>query len=525
MRRLGSKRNLAVYSALVGLGLGICAWQVEEHLRFNRAEAAALVNRGRDVTSTLGVVVRSQRRFGMVVSRERLQSALQDLVRPDELVGIAILGATGETIASAGQTAELTPEMLRARGIYWSNNELTIMNIMDLGTSSVPDGGATSATIVVSDGSLPRNFRGRPRPPPESDSGRPSESNGAARDAVPAASTPSATSTASSTSGSNAPATPSVANPTGPRGRPPFGRPSWMSEDEYESVIRKQGVHSLVISIATAEMRRRETADLLLRSLVSLLALGAAAVSAFAWRNVAKSADLQIRLARAGEINAHLKERNLAAAGLAHETRNPLNLIRGLAQMITMQTEAIPKLREHSMQIIEEADRVTGQLNEFINYSKPRDAQLAPVDIQRVIGDVLRALLPDLEEKQIEVTPPTTALRIEADEQLLRQMLFNVLLNAVQALSPAGKIDIRLQQVSVRSAVLDIADNGPGVVPSARLNIFKPYFTMRPKGVGLGLAIVQQIATAHGWEVLCLANEPRGAIFRFRNLVIAPPAL
>ena len=70
--------------------------------------------------------------------------------------------------------------------------------------------------------------------------------------------------------------------------------------------------------------------------------------SGLAWRNLAKSSDLQIRLVRASEMNTHLKEMNLAAAGLAHETRNPLNIIRGLAQMISKQPDTPPKMRKKS---------------------------------------------------------------------------------------------------------------------------------------------------------------------------------
>ena len=135
-----AKRNLVVSVTLIGCGLGICGWQIEEHIRFKRGAAQALINRGRDITSTLGVVVRSQRRNGIVVSKERLQSALQDLIRPDELESIAILGATGEPIASAGHAVELTPEMLRARGVFWSELSLTILNLMDLGAAATEDG-------------------------------------------------------------------------------------------------------------------------------------------------------------------------------------------------------------------------------------------------------------------------------------------------------------------------------------------------------------------------------------------------
>lgn len=294
-----------------------------------------------------------------------------------------------------------------------------------------------------------------------------------------------------------------------------------MNPEEWDSVIQKQGVHSLVLSLSTAEMRRTVMNDLLLRSLVSLLALGGSVLSVLAWRNVGKSSDLQIRLIKAGEMNTHLKEMNFAAAGLAHETRNPLNLIRGLAHMISMQAESSPKLKGHASTIIEEADRVTVQLNEFINYSKPREAHLAPVEVKRLVADVARTLVPDIEEKHITLKQPESPLLIEADEQLLRQALFNVLLNATQAVAPGGQIEVKLVQTGPRDAMIEIADDGPGVPAAERANIFKPYVTMRPKGVGLGLAIVHQIASAHHWDVACDANEPRGAVFRFHRIKLA----
>ena len=94
-------RRLVIYVVLLGCGLAVCGWQVEEHARFKRDAAQALINRGRDITSTLGVLVRSQRRFG-IVSKERLQSGLQDLIRPGELESLAILSAAGEIVANAG---------------------------------------------------------------------------------------------------------------------------------------------------------------------------------------------------------------------------------------------------------------------------------------------------------------------------------------------------------------------------------------------------------------------------------------
>jgi len=185
---------------------------------------------------------------------------------------------------------------------------------------------------------------------------------------------------------------------------------------------------------------------------------------------------------------------------------------------VAMQAQDAPKLKEHASAIIEEADRVTVQLNQFIDYSKPRQAHFAPVEISRLVADVARTLVPDIEDKQVRLEPATAPLSVEADEQLFRQALFNLLLNAVQAVEPGGCIQVRWQATANGEATLEVVDDGPGVAEADRTEIFKPYVTKRPKGVGLGLAIVHQIVAAHRWEIECLPNTPRGAIFRLSHL-------
>jgi signal transduction histidine kinase len=103
----------------------------------------------------------------------------------------------------------------------------------------------------------------------------------------------------------------------------------------------------------------------------------------------------------------------------------------------------------------------------------------------------------------------------------LRQVLFNLLINAIQAADANGSIQLLVHRAGAAEAVLEVRDDGPGVPPENRQEIFKPYFTTHQKGTGLGLAVVQQIVLAHGWEITCLANEPRGAVFRITHLKIA----
>jgi signal transduction histidine kinase len=95
-------------------------------------------------------------------------------------------------------------------------------------------------------------------------------------------------------------------------------------------------------------------------------------------------------------------------------------------------------------------------------------------------------------------------------------------LNAAQSVAEGGQIQIVTRRDNSAEASVAVHDDGPGVPPENRAEIFKPYFTTQPKGTGLGLAVVQQIVASHGWEIQCLANEPSGAIFRISHLKLVP---
>ena len=176
-----------------------------------------------------------------------------------------------------------------------------------------------------------------------------------------------------------------------------------MDDKEYQSLLEKRAVHGLVLAMSTESFQTASTRDFWLRSIILILATVSVAGSGLAWRNLAKTSELQIRLVRASELNTHLKEMNLAAAGLAHETRNPLNIIRGLAQMISKQPDAAPETQAKSREIIDEADKVAAQLNEFINYSRPREVRRAVLALGSVVAEVVRALNYDLDEKKIRL--------------------------------------------------------------------------------------------------------------------------
>jgi two-component system sensor histidine kinase HydH len=294
-----------------------------------------------------------------------------------------------------------------------------------------------------------------------------------------------------------------------------------MDDATFQSMIAKRELHGLLLAMSTSALEDVSRRDLWARCIIGFFATLSVLGAGFAWRNLEKTADLQLRLVRASEMNTHLRGMSVAAAGLAHEIRNPLNIIRGLAQIVAGQPAVGPEVCERSTQIVKETDTVAAQLNEFINYSRPREVRRTPLSLNSVIADVARTLQYDLEEKKVGLETRGDPLTIEADEQLLRQALFNLLINAVQAVDTGGRIQVLVNRQNASEATLEVRDDGPGVAPEYRTEVFKPYFTTQKKGTGLGLAVVQQIVLAHGWEIECRANPPRGAAFVITHILLA----
>src|SRR5881397_1534680 len=516
-----TSRTQPVYGLLLAVWCLIAVWQAVEHRRIKEAARTALINRSRDITKTLDAVIQSQRRFGGLLFQDRLESALKELVKSGELTSVALLNAAGEVVASAGAPMDFETKGAMRAAERWDTRSVTLVNLVDLGANVAREGETNRPTIILprrEPSAPPRDGERPPRPPDEMRTNDLSASL-----APPGAS--NALAGISNPPGSDLVSTNRSDSGAGPRERPPgrprFGRPPWMNETEYKALVEQRGLHGLAIVMSTEAFLQTCAQDLWLRCIIGCFASVSVVGLGFARRNLVKSSELQMRLVRASELNTHLKQMNLAAAGLAHETRNPLNIIRGLAQMISKQKEASPEVRSRSREIIDETDRVTAQLNEFINYSRPREVRRAALALGSVIGEVVRALNYDIDEKHIRLQVVDEQLVIEADEQLLRQALFNLLINAVQAVESGGEIQIIAGKRDAAEAFLEVRDNGPGVAPEHRAEIFKPYFTTHEEGTGLGLAVVQQIVLAHGWEIECLANQPKGALFRITHLRLA----
>ena len=111
-----NKRSRWVYGVLLAVWAILLVWQVGEHYRVKQAARAGLINRAKDISTTCSIVMRSQRRFGGVISKERLESAMNALIRQGDVNAIAVLNAAGEVVASAGAPIDFAPKTWSPRG-------------------------------------------------------------------------------------------------------------------------------------------------------------------------------------------------------------------------------------------------------------------------------------------------------------------------------------------------------------------------------------------------------------------------
>jgi two-component system sensor histidine kinase HydH len=209
---------------------------------------------------------------------------------------------------------------------------------------------------------------------------------------------------------------------------------------------------------------------------------------------------------------------------LAHEIRNPLSSLDVHVQLLEEDLRAAaPDLRERTASRFEilhgELHRLENLVQQFVSLAGPSALHLQPVDIGRTLRHVCELLRPEADARGIRLTQraaPELA-PIQADPAQLTQALVNLVINALQALEGPGRVELEATSDPVgQELVVAVRDTGAGVPAGRRSAIFEPYFTTKPEGSGLGLWIVQQIATAHGGAVSVEDAPGGGAVFRLR---------
>ena len=213
----------------------------------------------------------------------------------------------------------------------------------------------------------------------------------------------------------------------------------------------------------------------------------------------------QERLALLGEI----------ASGLAHEIRTPLGaLLTGIKLLEREEQEGSE--RKHVLTMLrKETLRLKDKLSEFLTYARPREPVLSPGRVVDLLSETLTLLRQDSDltgaVQIIHESAPEEA-PCYFDRTLMKQVVLNLVTNALQALNGEGTIRLRNFQSEGRQWI-QVSDDGPGIAPDDLEQIFKPFFSRRPDGTGLGLSIAQGIVEDHGGFIQARSIPGRGATF------------
>jgi nitrogen-specific signal transduction histidine kinase len=221
------------------------------------------------------------------------------------------------------------------------------------------------------------------------------------------------------------------------------------------------------------------------------------------------------------------------SAGLAHEIRNPLGVIKGSAEMLTQKlADSSPLATELAGYISTETNRLSALVTRFLDFARPLHADLTPVDITAVLDRALNDVAqfwkgpPVKVEKMYEANLPPVPL----DEGLSEQAFLNLIQNAYDAMASEGGGNLRVSVArsrrdtrearNIEGVEVRIADSGPGIAPELREQIFNPFVTTKKSGVGLGLSIVSKIIDGHHGSIRVESSsqnaetrEKRGACF------------
>jgi PAS domain S-box-containing protein len=228
----------------------------------------------------------------------------------------------------------------------------------------------------------------------------------------------------------------------------------------------------------------------------------------------------------------HLAALGQMAAGVAHEIRNPLNSIRGFAQLVQEGAAKDPKLSEYTQIILEEVDRMNGIVQDLLDFSRQRDLTLVPLQLNSLLTDLVRDMQSDAQELKIElqvILEDRVLPNVLGNVDKLRQVFRNIILNGMQACKPGGRVGIRLGLVETppaeaktgesgrlaprREVTASVEDNGCGIDLAVISKIFDPFFTQKDSGTGLGLSISQKIVEQHGGRIEVKSELNKGSMF------------
>ncbi|MEP6705789.1 MAG: ATP-binding protein, partial [Acidobacteriota bacterium] len=239
--------------------------------------------------------------------------------------------------------------------------------------------------------------------------------------------------------------------------------------------------------------------------------------------------EMTAELEKSKELGEQLRQAEKSAvigrlgSAIAHEIRNPLNYINLTLDHLRSKfapddPQKIATFTKLISQIKSEVARINQQISDFLNYSRPANVNLRPLDARQVVKDSLRLVEAQASENDIRiaVVEHENVPKILADPEFLRSVFNNLFINAVQGMgNEGGNLSVKISPdgTFVR---FEISDTGSGISKENLSKIFEPYFSTKETGTGLGLAIVQKIVDVHNGEIEVESEEGKGTKFTVR---------
>ena len=217
--------------------------------------------------------------------------------------------------------------------------------------------------------------------------------------------------------------------------------------------------------------------------------------------------------------NQRLASVGRLAAGVAHEIRNPLSSIKGLATYFKERYQDKLDDQQIANIMIQEVDRLNRVVGQLLDFARPIKISKKPISMQALIQDSLKLVERQASEKNITIETrfPAQMDPVSVDSDRLNQVLLNLYLNAIDSMDEGGRLEILIPNAAQKHTTeIKIIDDGNGISPEDLAHIFDPYFTTKATGTGLGLAIVHNIVDAHGGKVMAESHPGRGTTFSIR---------
>jgi two-component system sensor histidine kinase HydH len=243
-------------------------------------------------------------------------------------------------------------------------------------------------------------------------------------------------------------------------------------------------------------------------------------------RQIQTTAEMQKALALADERSLYLERLSLVASGLAHEIKNPLGSLRGFTQLLAEKVASGSKEKEYAALMLTELDGITRRVDGLRHFTQPGQPNLNRCRPAEIIRRVTSLLAPDLRAKELcleqELSPAADGETL-ADEDWLRDLVVNLLINAIEASPRQGRIRLGLSLTSPASATeyerfftLEVEDEGPGIAESERARVMRPFYSTKKGNLGIGLALAQRAVEGLGGMLTIDGAAKGGALFRAR---------